>query len=90
MKNELKCGRNKCNKLNMSCKECEELNRTYKFKVERSDFTDKNERNIRVSAVKGGTSHGLPLLNFRELNILCNEIIDYLSDEDNAPKQLND
>ena len=61
----------------------------YKFKVEKSDFTDKNERNIRISAVKDGTSHGLPLLNFRELNALCNEIIDYLSDEDNAPEQLN-
>lgn len=62
----------------------------YKFKVEKNDFTDKDERNIRISAVKDGTSHGLPLLNFRELNALCNEIIDYLSDEDNAPEQLND
>ena len=55
----------------------------YKFKVERNDFTDKNERNIRVSAVKDGYSHGLPLLNFRELNALCNEIINYLSEESN-------
>ena len=86
MKNELKCGRDKCSNLNMSCKKCEELNRTYKFKVEKNDFTDKDERNIRISAVKDGTSHGLPLLNFRELNDLCNEIIDYLSDEDNAPE----
>ena len=55
----------------------------YKFKVEKNDFTDKNERNIRVSAVKDGNSYGLPLLNFRELNTLLNEIIDYLSEESN-------
>ena len=56
---------------------------TYNFKVEKNDFTDKDERNIRISAVKNGMSYGLPLLNFRELNALCNEIIDYLSEESN-------
>lgn len=55
----------------------------YNFKVEKNDFTDKDERNIRVSAVKDGTSHCFPLLNFRELNALLNEIIDYLSEESN-------
>lgn len=55
----------------------------YKFKIEKNDFTDKDERNIRVSAVKDGTSHGFPLLNFRELDALLNEIIDYLSEESN-------
>ena len=80
-KSELKCGRDKCRNLSKSCKECEKFNRTYKFKVEKSDFTDKCERNIRVYAIKDGNSFGLPLLNKKELNDLNNKITDYLSKE---------
>lgn len=58
-------------------------NNKYTFKIEKSDFTDKGNRNIRLYAQKGGTSHGLPLLSKAELNDLCNEIIDFLADPDN-------
>lgn len=58
-------------------------NDKYTFRIEKSDFTDKGNRNIRLYAQKDGTSHGLPLLSKRELNDLCNEIIDFLADPDN-------
>lgn len=52
----------------------------YKFKIEKSDFTDRCGRNLRLYVTKDGVANGTPLLNRSELKELKNIIEDFLNE----------